>query len=79
MQVKLFSLSEGLSIIDNVEVIRIKSKDYNLLIMKDYMPILGEIKGNIEILGSNIEKKLENISGYYMNTNNVFSLIVKEG
>ena len=36
MLVKIYSLLNGLSVLENVKVIRIKSKDYNLLIMKDY-------------------------------------------
>ena len=43
IKVKVFSISNGLEVIENVKLVRIKSKDYNLLIMPDYMPILGEI------------------------------------
>ena len=35
--------------IENVKVVRIKSDKYTLLIMKDYWPVLGEIKGKITI------------------------------
>ena len=33
-----------------IDLIRIVSSTYNLLILKDYMPVLGEIKGNVEIV-----------------------------
>jgi len=76
--VKILTISDGLEIIDNVKAIRIKSKDYNLLIMKDYLPIIGQIEGSIEI--ETIEKtfKKENIIAYYINNNNEFQLIIKE-
>lgn len=78
IRVKIFSLQSGLEILENVKVIRIKSKDYNLLIMPDYMPLLGEIQGNIDFENSENSKSLNNINAYYMNTNNEFSLIVRE-
>lgn len=78
IKVKIFSLSKGLEILERVKVIRIKSKDYNLLIMPDYMPLLGEIQGSIEIEAADNSKRLENIDGYYINTNNEFSLIIRE-
>lgn len=78
IKVKIFSLSKGLEILERVKVIRIKSKDYNLLIMPDYMPLLGEIQGSIEIEAEDNSKRLENIDGYYINTNNEFSLIIRE-
>ena len=78
IRVKIFSLQSGLEILENVKVIRIKSKDYNLLIMPDYMPLLGEIQGNIDFENSEKSKSLKNINAYYMNTNNEFSLIVRE-
>ena len=48
-KVKIFSLSKGLEIMDNVRLIRIKSKNYNLLLMPGYMSILGEIEGNVDL------------------------------
>lgn len=78
IRVRIFSLSKGLEIMEDVKAIRIKSEDYNLLIMPDYMPILGEVQGNIDFENKEESKSLENIDGYYINTNNEFSLIVRE-
>lgn len=78
IRVKIFSLSKGLEVIENVKLVRIKSKEYNLLIMSDYMPILGEIQGSIDIESNEESRCLENINGYYINTNNEFSLIIRE-
>ena len=43
IKVRIFDMKQGLSEYNDVKTIRIISKDYNLLIMKDYMPIIGEI------------------------------------
>ena len=76
--VRIFNLSDGLQEIENVQIIRIKSTDYNILIMPDYMPLLGEIKGTIDIESETVSKHFENINAYYVNTNNVFSLVIRE-
>ncbi len=78
MLVKIFNISSGLEILEGVKIIRIKSEDYNLLIMPNYMPLLGEIKGSIDIESETISKHLENIDAYYINSNNEFSLVVRE-
>ena len=76
--VKVFNLSQGLVIFNDIKIIRIKSEDYNLLIMPNYMPLLGEVKGNIDIESETISKHYENIEAYYVNTNNEFSLFIRE-
>ena len=63
----------------DIQVIRIVSKDYNLLIMKDYLPIIGEIEGNVDIKSDNEEINLKNIKAFYMNSNNEFNLMIREG
>ena len=79
IKVKIFSLKNGLEIIESVRVIRIKSDDYNLLIMPDYMPLLGEVVGNIDFESETTSKSYTNIDAYYVNSNNEFSLIIREG
>ena len=74
--VKVLNIKSGLQIYNNVKFIRILSEKYNLLIMRDYLPIIGEINGNVEIEGEE-SIKLENIKGYYMNKANEFNLIIK--
>ena len=44
IKVKVFDIRNGMRVYDNIKIIRIISKDYNLLIMKDYLPIIGEIE-----------------------------------
>ena len=78
MLVRVFNL-EGLVEYKDVKIVRITSKDYNLLIMKDYLPIIGEIDGNVDIKSDKEEINLKNIKAFYMNSNNVFNLMMKEG
>ncbi len=78
MVVKILTISKGLEVIEDVKAIRIKSKDYNLLIMKDYLPIIGQIDGVIEIETEEKTIRKENIIAYYINTHNEFQIIIKE-
>lgn len=78
MKVRVFNL-EGLVEYENIKIVRIVSKDYNLLIMKDYLPIIGEIEGSVDIKGDDVEVNLKDIKAFYMNSNNEFNLMIKEG
>lgn len=77
-KVKIFSLKKGLEIIDDIKLIRIKSKDYNLLLMPGYMSLLGEIQGSVDFESQDNTYKYENIIAYYVNSNDEFSLLLKE-
>ena len=79
INVKILSVKKGLLAYEDVQFIRIKSKKYTLIIMKDYLPIIGEIEGNIEIETLKETIKLENIVGYYIHKHNEFNLFLKEG
>lgn len=78
MIVRIFTLKNGLEVLEYVVAIRIKSKEYNLLILKDYVSLLGEIEGELEIELENEVKKFENIKASFMNDNNCFSIIFDE-
>ena len=78
MRVKLLNIKTGLVEYENVRFIRIKSRRYNLLIMQDYLPIIGEIDGNVKIEMVNNVVELDNIKGYFMNKKNQFNLFIKE-
>ena len=43
MKVRVFDMKHGLVEYDDIKTIRIISQNYNLLIMKDYLSIIGEI------------------------------------
>ena len=66
-----------IKIIENVKVIRIKSDFCNLLIMKDYWPVVGQLNGKISIEADE-SIVYENIKGFYSLSHNVFHLIIKD-
>ena len=78
IKVRVFDMKEGLSEYSNIKTIRIISKDYNLLIMKDYMPIIGEIVGSVDINSEEVNLSFKNIKAFYMNSKNVFNLMIEE-
>ena len=75
--VNVFDLKSGLTTYEKAEYIRITSKDYNLLIMLDYMPIIGEVEGKVDIKLEEEELHFEKIKASYMNSNNVFNLMIQ--
>lgn len=79
IKVRIFDIENGLREYKDIKIIRIISKDYNLLIMKDYLPIIGEIEGNVDIKNDEVNLSFKDIKAFYMNSNNVFNLMIKEG
>ena len=79
IKVKVFDIRNGMRVYDNIKIIRIISKDYNLLIMKDYLHIIGEIEGSVDIKNDVVNESFKNIKAFYMNSDNVFNLMIKEG
>lgn len=78
IKVKIFDLAHGLVEYENVKFIRIISEEYNLLIMKDYMPIIGEIVGSISIKGDNLSLEFDPVKAYYVHSDNVFNLLIRD-
>lgn len=78
-ELKVVILDSGIEMeeILHVKIIRVKSHNYNLLILKDYWPIIGELDGSISIEAER-NVKYENIKGFYSLSNNIFHLIIKE-
>lgn len=79
IKVRVFDMQHGLREYEDIKIIRIISKDYNLLIMKDYLPIIGEIEGSIDIKNDDINLSFKDIKAFYMNSENVFNLMINEG
>lgn len=78
MSVKILNINKGLIEYHDVKYIRIKSKYYNLMIMQDYLPIIGELEGDIKFELVNDTIELNNIQGYFMNKQNQFNLFIKD-
>lgn len=78
LKVRVFDMNHGLTEYDDIKSVRIVSKDYNLLIMQDYMPIIGEIVGSVDVIGKDTNASFKQIKGFYMNRDNVFNLMIEE-
>ena len=76
--VNILNIKDGLKEYKNTKHIKITSKTYNIIIMKDYLPVIGEIEGNVEILTENETINLHNIVGYYVHKHNQFDLFLKD-
>lgn len=76
MTARILGFHEGLKVLEHVDLIRIVSSTYNLLILKDYMPVIGEIKGSVELVSGDTTASFENITGYYMHSHNEFELLI---
>ena len=77
--IKVIILEDNIEIVkkENIKLIRIVSSNYNLLIMRDYLPIIGYLDGSITIEGDETIK-YDKIKGIFSNVKNVFYLVVKE-
>lgn len=78
----VISYNNGFTVYQDVKMIRLKGDHLNLLIMADYMPTVGEINGNVELVredgfGGQITA-LQDVSGFFVVKNNVFKLLLKE-
>lgn len=78
MEVRISSFENGLEVYQNVYLIRVKSAKYNLLIMEDYLPVIGKIEGSVSFVGEEKEHAIENIQGFFCHKHNVFSLLIEE-
>lgn len=75
--VNVFELETGLTTYKDCEYIRITDEKYNLLVMLDYTPIIGEINGKIDIMYNGHEIHYEGVKASFMNSNNVFNLMIQ--
>ena len=56
------------------QFIKIRSKKYNLIIMKYYLPIIGEVQGEIQIGREKEDINMKKVRGYFMHKHNKFNL-----
>lgn len=74
--VRICGRENGLEVYEGVHFVRVKSKRYNLLIMADYMPVIGEIEGSVFFRTEKEEYSREHLKGYFMHKKNQFSLML---
>ena len=74
----VLGIDEGFQKFEQVDIIRIKSEKYTLLIMDDYMPVIGRIDGMVEIVSGEDTRSFQPIHGFYTHRKNTFELLIKE-
>ena len=74
----VLGIDEGFQKFEQVDMIRIKSEKYTLLIMDDYMPVIGRIDGMVEIVSGEDTRSFQPIHGFYTPRKNTFELLIKE-
>ena len=74
----VLGIDEGFQKFEQVDMIRIKSDKYTLLIMDDYMPVIGRIDGMVEIVSGEDTRSFQPIHGFYTHRKNTFELLIKE-
>lgn len=78
ISVEVVDRKTGVQYFDNVRLVRLKSCDHNLLIMEDYMPVIGEVTGFVELVFENKTVEFNPIHGFYMHKQNKFSLLIED-
>ena len=74
----VLGIDEGFQKFEQVDMIRIKSEKYTLLIMDDYMPVIGRIDGMVEIVSGEDTRSFQPVHGFYTHRKNTFELMIKE-
>ncbi len=77
IQARISDFSHGLRVYDGVKLIRVKSRDYTLLIMEDYFPLLGSVQGRVELVTGDDLIDLGEVKGFYLHRDNEFSLLIE--
>ena len=77
ISVEVVDRKTGVQYFDNVRLVRLKSRDHNLLIMEDYMPVIGEVTGFVELVFADKTVEFNPIHGFYMHKQNKFSLLIE--
>lgn len=78
IEAKVVDRENGMQEYDNIRMIRVVSKDYNLLIMEDYMPLIGEIAGSVEVVTDSDVIRFDPIHGFFMHKKNCFYLLIED-
>ena len=78
LEMRISSIAKGLVVINRIKLISLKTKNCNIHIMDQHMPILGEIDGTLSYVTDKEEHELENIKGFFCHRQNVFSLLLRD-
>lgn len=78
IRVRICGREKGLEIYESVKFVRLISRGYNLLIMADYLPVIGELEGSMYFVADNEEHERTRLKGFFMHKNNEFSLMLEQ-
>ena len=78
IQAQISSFKEGLQTFQELNIVRVRGKKARLLIMEDYTPVIGEVDGDIDLIGRETYQTLKNVKGFFCHEHNVFFLLLKE-
>ena len=78
IQAQISSFKEGLQTFEDLNIVRVRGKKARLLIMEDYAPVIGEVDGDIDLIGRESFQTLKNVKGFFCHEHNVFFLLLKE-
>ncbi len=77
IRVRVLDEVNGCQVLEHIRAVRIRSREYSLLVMEDYTPTLGSIDGDVIFVGET-ETALKHIHGFYKHQQNEFSLLIRE-
>ena len=75
---KVVDRENGMQEYENIRMVRVNSKDYNLLVMEDFMPVIGQINGSVELVTESNVIPFAPIHGFYMHKKNCFYLLIED-
>lgn len=77
MRASIMSYADGLELFEGVQLVRVKSKDYNMLIMDGFVSTLGRIEGTVTVLTGEEERMYKNVQGYFQQKDDRFSFLIE--
>ena len=78
IRARVIDEEKGLRLITGIRVVRVRSREYNLLIMEDYLPALGKVDGSVTFLTRDEEYRLDGVKGFYKHQHNEFTLLLEK-
>ncbi len=78
IKAEVLSVSKGRQAFEGLDLVRIQSDRFTLLIMQDYMPVIGEIRGRVELQRGDETTVYDKVRGFFTHSHNNFSLLLKE-
>lgn len=77
LRAEIVDREKGMRYLEDIRLIRLKSRNHNLLIMEDYMPIIGEVTGYVQFVSDDGIVSFDPIHGFYMHKRNKFTLLIE--